>query len=388
MKRRAIFICPLIIALVGLGIYAILSKLPNPTKSADTSVTEPVPLDADTVFVNQQLDKMTLRQKVSSLFILHTQGYDASALSTYLQTYQPSGLIFMSDNIPPSLEEMTALTTQLQTNAGLPYLFAIDGEGGVVNRLRSDDTFLSAAELKSLPPTETETAFRQRSQLLKTAGINLNFGIVADVNGNPDSFIYDRTFGGDAAQVSDHVAAAVRGADGLTLSTLKHFPGHGETSDDSHFLTPTTDTSINNWRTNDNPPFASGIDAGAEFVMFGHLIYSSVDPLPASLSAKWHRILTGTNKFYGISITDDMIMLQQTGDPAYADPVANAVSAINAGNTMLLYVIDPNSDVGNIDPNTLIDGIETAVNDGTIPIEIITNNCRKILLLRRQLVKD
>jgi beta-N-acetylhexosaminidase len=215
--------------------------------------------------------------------------------------------------------------------------------------------------------------------------MNLNFGIVADVSANPASFIYQRVFGGDPVAAGEHVAAAVTGANGLTLSTLKHFPGHGETESDSHTSVPTTDVSYEKWQQQDEPPFVSGINAGAEVVMFGHLIYSSVDAMPASLSAKWHQILSEQIGFTGISITDDMIMLQQSGDSKYYDPITNAISALQAGNTMLLFVLDHGGGESDIDPNSLIDGIVAAVENGSLDRTIINSNVRQVLTLRHNL---
>jgi len=358
------------------------------TKSSSNIVTPPPhnqPISADVLFVNEQLANMTLRQKISNLLILHASGYDATTLQNYLQTYQPGGLIFMGDNIPTTTEELTALTNNLQSNVDLPYLFAIDEEGGVVSRLPTDN-YPAAVDLKTQPSNNTEIAFRQRSQLLKQVGMNLNFGIVADVTNNPNSFIYERVFGGDPPMVSERVAAAVDGTNGLTLSTLKHFPGHGETESDSHTSIPLTDISYEMWQTNDKPPFVSGIKAGANVVMFGHLIYSSVDSLPASLSVKWHQILSDKIGFTGISITDDMIMLQQSGDPVYADPITNAISALQAGNTMLLYVLD-HGGVSVFDSNSLIDGVVAAVSNGSFSQTIIDENVRHVLTLRHSLSK-
>lgn len=336
-----------------------------------------------TSFANKQLARMTLSQKIASLLVLHTSGTDVVTLQNYLKKYQPGGLIFMGDNIPLTLTELTSITAQLQSNPALPYLFAIDEEGGVVRRLVQDD-LPAAIDLKILPVADTESAFLQRSTMLRQVGMNLNFGVVADVTGNPSSFIYSRVFGGDSAAASDRVAAAVSGADGLTLSTLKHYPGHGETTDDSHTSIPTTDVDFEHWQQHDEPSFIAGIKAGAQVVMFGHLTYSTVDSLPASLSSRWHDILKNQDGFNGITITDDMIMLQQSGNPDYTNPVANSIAALNAGNTMLLFVLDHGGE-SNFSPDILIDGLVAAVNDGKISQKTIDNNVRQVLTLRHSL---
>ena len=321
---------------------------------------------------------MTLRERVASLLILHASGNRVTYLKQFLDTYQPGGLLFMSDNIGQmTAEHLGEMAEQLQSNVDLPYLFAIDEEGGVVKRL-NEDNLPAAADLKSLNPKTTKNIFRNRAELLKTAGMNLNFGIVADVTDDSNSFIYSRTFGGNTKNVSQHVASAVNGEKGLVFSTLKHYPGHGETNADSHFLVPTTNVPFEIWQKADEPPFIAGISAGTKFVMFGHLIYSAIDKKPASLSKTWHDLLISRTNFNGISITDDMLMLQQSGVPDYNNTVINAVAALNAGNTMLLYVLGEDT----ISADDLIKGISKAIETGEIDKRLFNDKVRRVLNLR------
>ena len=371
----------IVIIFTGFVGWMVFTKTDIANKTSTSSNSSSV---AETSFVNKQLASMSLRQKIASLLILHIPGTDAVTFQNYLTKYQPGGLIFMGDNIPSTSDDLAVITAKLQTNSQLPYLFAIDQEGGIVRRLTADN-YPAPADLKSQPPSATEIAFHSRSLMLKQVGMNLNFGIVADVTDDKISFIYQRVFGGDPTAFAQRVAAAVKGANGLTLSTLKHFPGHGETEEDSHFSIPTTDVSLDRWEQHDKPSFVSGIAAGAQVVMFGHLIYSSVDSLPASLSTKWHDILKNQVGFTGISVTDDMIMLQQSGDPDYSDPVTNAVNAIKAGNTMLLYVSSPDNKRSDVDPDSIIDGIAAAIKSGEISQTVIDSNVRQVLALRHSL---
>jgi beta-N-acetylhexosaminidase len=208
-------------------------------------------------------------------------------------------------------------------------------------------------------------------------GITLNFGIIADTTANPASFIYDRVLGTTPESAAARVTAAVEASKNMTLSTLKHFPGHGETIADSHQTIPTIPLAYDQWLARDKPPFAAGIDAGADVVMAGHLRYSAVDSRPASLSKKWHDILRLDLGFKGVVITDAMGMLQDSGDPTYADAVRNAVLALQAGNTMLLYVTDPAPS-----PQVLIDGIVVAVKSGQLSESTITQAAKIALELR------
>lgn len=320
---------------------------------------------------------MSLDEKIASMLMAHQGGVDAAALSGYASANGLGGLILMGDNIPEGLDAVNAMTTVLAGDDALPVLLATDQEGGVVSRVPTDDA-AAAIDLRNLPPDAAARAFSQRGRLLDSVGISLNFGIVADVVSDPSSFLYDRSLGANSQDAAARVAAAVTGEHGQVLSTLKHFPGHGAAPGDSHSSVPQTALTLEQWRTEHAPPFEAGIDAGAEVVMFGHLQFDAVDPLPATLSARWHDILENELGFDGITITDDMNMLENSGRPEFAQQTVNAVRAIEAGNTMLLYVQQ-------VDIPGVVAAVHSAVDDGTIPVATIDEAARKLLVLRRTL---
>jgi beta-N-acetylhexosaminidase len=356
--------------------------------AGSTPVTTPTPtVDPVVAFARQRLATMTLRRKVASLLMLHQPGTDGVALRAFIDRYGLGGMILMGDNIPATPAALAAQTAAMTSDTALPPLIATDEEGGEVVRL-TWDTLPGADVLKSRPAAETETASAQRGALLKQAGVNVNFGTVADVTADRDSFIYDRVLGTTAADASARVAASVVGEKGEALSTLKHFPGHGETEADSHLTVPTTPIPLTAWQARDAPSFAAGIRSGAQLVMFGHLAYSAVDPAPASLSATWHRILREQLGFDGVTITDDMRMLQDTGLPEYRDPAENAVRALAAGNTMLLFVLPADPASSGMDPDALIDAIVAAVGSGRITEGQIDADALRLLELRRSLVVE
>lgn len=334
-------------------------------------------------YARQRLSNLTLRQKVAGLFMLHAPGTDAAALRGFVDRYGLGGMILMGDNIPATPAELAAQTATMKaSDPDLPPLIGVDEEGGDVTRLAWDDQ-PGAETLRRQDPAATRAAFARRAQLLHQAGISVNFGTVADVTADPASFIADRVLGTDPAGAAAHVAASVTGERGTVLSTLKHFPGHGETEADSHHSVPATSLSKQDWSVRDAPPFRAGIDAGAELVMFGHLAYTQVDAAPASLSPAWHRILTDELGFRGVSITDDLRMLQDTGLPQYQDPGENAVQAIAAGNTMVLEVQSSGTD-----PDALIDAVVAAVQQGRIPLAQIDADALKLLQLRHSLAAE
>jgi beta-N-acetylhexosaminidase len=385
VRTAALLVTAMVLALAASGCAASTSLTSQ--RHTQTATPTPTPthtVDPITAYARGKLRTMTLRQQVASLFMFHQPGTDGAALRSFIDRYGVGGMILMGDNVPPTPEALAAQTAAMTSDPLLPPVIAIDEEGGDVTRLPWD-TLPGADALKGQPPDATQTAFAQRAALLKQAGISVNFGTVADVTADPRSFIYDRVLGTTPPDSAARVAASVAGQRGTVFPTLKHFPGHGETGADSHLTVPVTAASEDQWRAQDAPPFAAGIGAGAEFVMFGHLVYSAVDGVPASLSPVWHRILTEQLGFQGTAITDDMRMLQDTGLPEYQNPVENAVRAFAAGNTMVLFVLPSDPATAGLDPDALVDGVVAAVQEGRIPVAQIEADALKLLELRRSL---
>ncbi|HOW01009.1 MAG TPA: glycoside hydrolase family 3 N-terminal domain-containing protein [Rhodoglobus sp.] len=333
------------------------------------------PVDPIVQYADARLSVMTLDEKIESMLMVHVPGLDVSALAAFASENHVGGLILMGDNVPDPAADLASMTSGMSADPGLPLLLGIDQEGGIVRRIDTD-TAASAEELRFLDPDASRDAFATRGALLQSLGVSINFGIVADVTGDPDSFIYERSLGSTAADAAARVAAAVEGERGTVLSTLKHFPGHGVSPGDSHSSIPTTQISLDEWRVDHEPPFAAGIDAGAEVVMFGHLQFDAVDPQPASLSPMWHDLLRTELGFEGLIITDDMSMLQNSGRDDLVDPYQNAVRAVAAGNTMLLYV-------GPVDVPGVVAAVRDAVQAGTIDEALIDDAAWRILAARR-----
>ena len=369
-RRRA---AGVVVVLTGLLAGCTATPLTMSGPPEPWAVVEAATVDPLESYVAARLDAMTLEQKIASLLMVHVAGIDPAPIRGTIDATGVAGVIYMGDNVA-SAEQLAATTAALSADAGLPVLTAIDQEGGVVRRL--PDGGPGASALRTQDPSATLAAFQERAALVASAGVSINFGIVADVTGDRRSFIYSRTLGNDAESASPRVSAAVEGELGTVLSTLKHFPGHGSVAGDSHSSVPTTDMSLDEWRATQGPPFQAGIDAGAEFVMLGHLRYAAVDAAPATLSAVWVGILRDEMGFDGIIVTDDMNMLEDSGEEAYADPGANAVLAVAAGVDLLLYV-------QGVDVAYVVASIAAAVNDGRIPMATIDDAAGRLLELRR-----
>ncbi|MFJ6531122.1 glycoside hydrolase family 3 N-terminal domain-containing protein [Microbacterium sp. NPDC091662] len=323
--------------------------------------------------------EMTVAERASTVVMGHVAGTDPAALRAYMAS-GVGGFILMGANIPASETELQALTTALTVDPALPPLIAVDQEGGLVSRLNGDG-FPASPSLKGLPVAETSAAFTARGSLVGRAGITVNFGTVADYTADPGSFIHGRALGTDPAGAAERVAAATIAQEQFVASTLKHFPGHGAAPGDSHHAIPTTAMGLEEWRATVAVPFAAGIDAGASLLMYGHLAYTAIDPLPASLSPRWHEIARDELGFDGVAVTDDLGMLLSSGDPAYADPVANGVAAIAAGNDLVLMIAGSDAQTA----GAMVAGIAASAEAGTLPPERLEEAATRVVALRMQI---
>jgi beta-N-acetylhexosaminidase len=260
-----------------------------------------------------------------------------------------------------------------------PALISVDQEGGIVERLSWDDAG-SHKEIAKLSEEEQCQRWRDRSETLRRSGINWNFGIVADVTTNMNSFIYPRTFSTDYAAASESVEIAVNCSD-QTLSTIKHWPGHGSTPVDTHQdLGVLAKESLETWNNEDNLPFSKGISSGADSVMVGHLIFDELTgDKPASLSKPALDYLRDEMSFEGLIVTDDMNMLTASG---YS--LDSAVSeAFMAGNDIILVAIsNPGQQA------QLINTLKATVKSSEIDQNRIDRSVFRILEAKNKVIKS
>jgi beta-N-acetylhexosaminidase len=222
----------------------------------------------------------------------------------------------------------------------------------------------------------TERAWRVAGTELAALGINVNFAPVADVLGRAAGGpIGSRSYGSDPTLASAQVAGAVRGLQGAGVAaTLKHFPGHGHTTTDSHTDLPVLAQGRSAMERGDLPPFTAGIGAGAWLVMSGHLDVRAIDPgVPATFSRKvLHDLLRGRMGFDGVVVSDALNMA-----PAKRwAPGEAAVRALLAGNDVLLMPPDlPAAHAG----------LRTALRDGRLPRARLLEAVTRVLTLKFRL---
>ena len=286
--------------------------------------------------IDQQLGSMSLQEKIGQLFIIRIDGLDTSLsvdqledidaigitqlnedLIRTLNQYPVGGFILFDKNID-NPQQMTTLINQLKQQSKIDPFISIDEEGGMVSRLANNPNF-------NLPTFDNMEAIgntndpSQAYQLgltignyLKDYGFNLNFAPVADVNSNPNNpVIGARAFSNDPHIVAQMVTSAIQGFHEAGIHTsIKHFPGHGDTSTDSHFEEVTTEKTLEALQQLELIPFEAGIIAKTDMVMMAHILTPNItnDSYPASMSKEIHTVLRETLNFEGLIITDSMSM--------------------------------------------------------------------------------
>lgn len=334
------------------------------------------------------IDQMTLTRKVAQMFMVTLHGSvlteDGAA---FLREYQP-GLVVLFTSNAGTPDAVTRLTNRYQQTiidaGGVPLLIAVDQEGGVVTRLPDGFTMFPTPLLITAAGTELayETG-RATAEELAAVGINMNLAPVADLETNRDNpIITRRSFGSDPVLVGEAVAAYIEGTQALNvLATAKHFPGHGETSEDSHGTLPLLDLSRERLETVELVPFQHAIDADVAAVMVAHIDYSALDSvsnLPSSLSPE---IVTGLLRermgFDGLILTDAMDMNAVDLTFNFYDAV---VMAIQAGND----VISMGPGIGLPVVQEAIARVVAEVEAGNIPESRIDESVERILAAKER----
>lgn len=232
----------------------------------------------------------------------------------WMKEYRPGGIIFFSRNLVDPLQ-IARLTNELQALAGeIPLLIAIDQEGGRVSRLPPPFTIFPPAATVARQGS-TELAYQAAAvtaRELRAVGINMNMAPVLDIHTNASNpIIGDRAFGTEPEQVSLMGAATIAGLhDHRIVACGKHFPGHGDTSTDSHVELPVVHASRTRLKEVELKPFQYALDHGLQALMTAHVHYPALDPAnPATLSPIiLSELLRQQMGFSGVIVSDDLEM--------------------------------------------------------------------------------
>ena len=370
------------------------TELPGENVVATEEVTEQPQTEVQTDPVEEQaaqlVSQMTLEDKIAQMFVITPNaltGYASgvtAAGDTTKEAYQSrpvGGIVYMADNLTDP-EQTTTMLSNMQEIArertGLPVFLCVDEEGGSVARIAGNDAFgvTDVGNMSDIGASgDVQNAYNAGSTIgsyLAALGFNVDFAPVADVLTNPDNqVIGQRSFGSDAQTVAGMVTSELQGLSAAGVyGMVKHFPGHGGTSGDSHDGAVSTDKTLEELMAEELVPFQSAIDGGVNFVMVGHISAPNVtgDNAPATLSKVLITdVLRGQMGYNGIVITDAMNMEAITG---FYNSDKAAVLAVTAGADMILMPADY---------NTAYTGILNAVNDGTITEERINESVTRIV---------
>lgn len=330
------------------------------------------------------VDEMTIDEKVYQMFIVLPEqltgvGQVTAAGTTTqeaLEKYPVGGILYLSQNIVSRNQTQTMLSN-VQAYSKIPVFTAVDEEGGVVSRVGNNPNMgtTSFPSMKNIGSTgdsnQAYTVGYTIGNECKELGFNLDFAPVADVFSNPENTVIgNRAFSDDPNITADMVSSCVRGfKDAKMLCALKHFPGHGDTIADSHYEAAITSKTLEELDELEFVPFVKGIEAGADFVMVGHILTPNItdDYTPATLSNEMLSILRDELKFDGIIITDAMNMAAITD---YYSSSEAAVTAVKAGIDMILVPEDFHAAVS---------GVMHALETGDITEEEINDSVIRII---------
>ncbi len=343
---------------------------PEATEAQTQTVVDPLVEQAA-----QIVSGMTLEEKVAQMFFITPEaltGYGqvtvaGDATNEAYQKYPVGGLIYNSQNLV-DIDQTKTMMAKMQQYAdsriSLPVFLGVDEEGGSVTRIASNEAYwlTNVDNMSDIGATgDTQNAYQAGVTIgtyLSDLGFNLDFAPVADVLTISDSVIGNRSFGTDSELVASMTLSELQGLESMGIQgVVKHFPGHGGVSGDSHSGAVSTDKSLEELFASELVPFQRAIDGGAEFLMVGHIAAPNVtgDDTPASLSKVMITDVLRTQMGYqGVVITDAMNMTAITANHA-ADEAA--VLAVNAGADMILMP----EDFGKA-----YNGVIDAVNNGTI----------------------
>ncbi|MDR2466524.1 MAG: serine hydrolase [Prevotellaceae bacterium] len=326
-------------------------------------------------WVDSVMERLSPRERIAQLFMM--QAYSnlgekhERTIETHIRNHKIGGLVFFQGTPEKQIE----LTNRYQSLSKIPLLIGMDAEWGVSMRLDGVISFPRQMALGSI--VDNRAIYELGAELArqcKLLGVHLNFAPVVDVNNNRNNpVINSRSFGENQYNVGNKGVALMKGmSDNGVIPCAKHFPGHGDTENDSHKVLPVLHHSRAHLDSIEMRPFRQLIDEGVPMVMVGHLHAVSLERgdvvRPASISEQViKRVLRDELFFRGLVISD---ALNMNGVKNHAAGKNVALEALKAGHDILLMPADTESDMN---------AIERAVASGELSRDEIDEKCRKVL---------
>lgn len=365
--------------------------------------------------IRQIMAQMSLRDKIAQMLMVEIGYWDENPqddvekvpftqmnnqVREILGQYRFGAVIYFAQNLTGT-EQAYYLTQAVQQAAvdggGLPMFICADQEGGIVYRLGEGTALPGNMALGAAgDPMYSYMAGTVMGSELAVLGINTNLAPAVDVNSNAANPVIGlRSYGDDPQVVGQLASETIAGMAVYDVAACaKHFPGHGDTATDSHYGLPMVDKSLEELRMNELIPFETVIDRGVDMVMTAHILYPQLETgteysvktgkqesLPATMSPN---IITELLKeemgFRGVVVTDAMNM---AGIVDYWDPVQAVVLAIRAGVDMVCMPCSLQSREDLTRLEAILQGVEAAVEEGTIPLSRIEDAVERILTVKQ-----
>lgn len=369
----------LVFALAGCGGQQPTAATPEATvapTATPTPTPEPTPTPDPAA---ELLAGMTVEQKVGQLLVAGIEGLEPGEDGAQaVADYQVGGVILFGRNVE-SADQLTALTNGLKELNGdsIPLFLSVDQEGGRVDRMPPEVDDLPAAYDYIQAGGDPLARGQVLAEDCSAFGLNLNFSTCLDIWSNPENTVIgDRAYGADWASVTQAGLAVNRGlTEGGVIPVVKHFPGHGDTLEDSHETLPVVDKTLEELEQSELKPFRAAVDQGAPVVMVGHILLEQVDPdNPASLSSP---VVTGLLRqkmgFDGVVCTDDLTMAAVSDSYGMGEA---AVLAVEAGCDLLLVCHEADN------LTAARDALLAAVDSGRLSMDRLDASVYRILALK------
>lgn len=340
----------------------------------------------------------SLEDQIGQMILIGFRGCeinDDSPIVRDMREYRIGGVTYVDNEAPmghtignvQSPEQVQKLSADLQQYTNIPLLISVDGEGGVIIRFKERFGFPPTISAQELGEQDDLTLTRKNAviinRMLKDVGINHNWAPVVDLNKNPTNRALGakkRCYSADPEAVIRHGRVMIEEIHEAGMACcLKHFPGHGSATQDSHLdAVDITET----WSDEELMPYRAFIDDGsADAVMTAHVTHKGFDPVyPATMSKRiMHDLLRNELAFDGVVISDDLNMCAISMHYDFDDVV---LKCIEAGNDMLL-----NANVDNYDEfiaKRTFDSILGHVRAGRLSEERINQSFERIMRLKRK----
>ena len=386
MKR--VMLSMLLLFCIGIGLLGCKQQEKVSQQQQKVDETEALTeQDVKEDFLNQKIADMTVEQKVGQLFFCAFRRDDKNIPITVwneniektIQQYHVGGVVLFGENIDTE-QQTKQLIAEYRNHCDIPLLIGIDEEGGRVSRLHSSGK-LQVADVPSAKiigeSNDTNTAYEAGKTIgneLKELGFDVDFAPVADVNTNEqNTVIGDRAYSSDAQIVAEMVVAFVKGLNENGISgCVKHFPGHGDTIEDSHNGIAVAHHTLEEMEQTEWIPFQKAIEQNVDFVMAGHITtpHATTDGLPASLSYEMlTEQLRNKLQFNGIIITDALDM----GAVTKYNQQDTSLMAIKAGADMVLMPFELEKSYY---------AVYNAVKEGSLSEQELNEKVKRILSLK------